>query len=508
MPGDLVIGIDSSTTATKAIAWNAKGRAVAETRANQPMSNPKPGWFEQDVDNWTGALTKVLKQLTRKIDAKRVAALAISNQRESFAQFDARGKTLRPGTLWLDERAPAQAAALARKFGPERLREISGKPADITPCISRCAWFAENMPGLWKKTAMTAEVHGVLVHFLTGNWHTSTASADPMGLIDMARYDWSDELLAAVGLTRAQVPKLFRPGEQVGKVTPEAAKLTGIKAGTPVIAGGGDGQCAGTGTNMFAKGRAYVNIGTACVSGSSGTTYAHAQAFRTLTAVAEEGYIFETCLRTGTFLINWVVENLFNVDPVKNPGIFRELEREAAAAPIGAGGIIVMPHWSGSMTPYWDSSTRGVIAGLTSSHRRGDVYRAVLEGIALEQALMTNLASRESQPIDHYVAIGGGSRSDLLCQMLADASARSVKRLDTVEASSLGAAIAAAKGAGWFDSIPLAATAMAGKPVKTFRPNRKSSGRYQELLAIYADLYPSVSAWSARLTAFAEGGRA
>ena len=508
MPADLVIGIDSSTTATKAIAWDRNGRAVAETRASQPISNPKPGWFEQEVDDWTGALAKALKQLTRKLDARRIAGLAISNQRESFAQFDSKGKALRPGTLWLDERAAKQAAALAAKFGPETLRGISGKPADITPCISRCAWFAEHMPSMWKKTAMTAEVHGVLVHFLTGHWHTSTASADPMGLIDMARYDWSDELLAAVSLTRSQLPKLFRPGELVGEVTPQAAKLTGLKPGTPVIAGGGDGQCAGTGTNMFAKGRAYVNIGTACVSGSSATGYAHAQAFRTLTAVAEQGYIFETCLRTGTFLINWVVENLFNADPLKNAAIFRDLEREAAAAPIGSNGIAVMPHWSGSMTPYWDSATRGVIAGLTSSHRRGDVYRALLEGIALEQALMTNLAAKESQPIDHYVAIGGGSRSDLLCQMLADASARDVKRLDTVEASSLGAAIAAAKGAGWYKTIPQAARAMAGKPVKTFRPAKKASARYQELLAIYADLYPAISAWSARLSAFAEGGRA
>ena len=509
MRGDLVIGIDSSTTATKAIAWDARGRLVAETRCSQPLSNPKPGWFEQDVSDWTGTAAKVLKQLSRKVDPKRIAALAISNQRESFAQFDARGNALRPGTLWLDERAAEQAAGLAARFGAERLRRISGKPADITPCISRCAWFAEKMPAMWKKTAMTAEVHGVLVHFLTGKWHTSTASADPMGLIDMARHDWSDELIAAVGLSRAQLPKLFRPGEQVGEVTAAAAKLTGLPAGTPVIAGGGDGQCAGTGTNMFAAGRAYVNIGTACVSGSAGKTYADAQAFRTLTAVAEEGYIYETCLRTGTFLVNWFVENLFKVDPVRNPGIFKTLEAEAAQAPIGANGILVMPHWSGSMTPFWDSSTRGVMLGLSSSHARGDIYRAMLEGVALEQAMMTNLAVAASgQAIDHYVAIGGGARSDLWCQILADASGRAVKRLDTVEASSLGAAIAAAKGAGWFKSIPEAATAMGGKPVKTFRPRARAHARYQELLTIYTEIYSDVRDVSSRLYRFAEGGRA
>ena len=509
MPGDLVIGVDSSTTATKAIAWDAKGRAVAEGRAAVPLSNPQPGWFEQEASDWTSALTTALKQLSRKIDMKRVAGLAISNQRESFAQFDKNDRALRPGTLWLDERAPKQAKGLAAKLGAEHLRGISGKPADTTPCIARCAWFAENMPAMWKKTAMTAEVHGVLTHFLTGHWHTSTASADPMGLIDMARYDWSDELLAAVGLNRNQVPKLFRPGEVMGEVTPAAAKLTGLKAGTPVAAGGGDGQCAGTGTNVFVKGRAYINMGTACVSGSSGTAYAHAQAFRTLTAVAEEGYIYETCLRTGTFLVNWTVENLFNADPAKNPQIFKQLENEAAASPIGANGIVVMPHWSGSMTPFWDTATRGVIMGLSASQRRGDVYRAILEGVALEQAMMTNLAVEASgQAIDHYVAIGGGSKSDLWCQILADATARDVKRLETAEASSLGAGIAAARGAGWFRTVTGAARAMAGKPVRTFRPRAKACRRYQELLAIYTDLYPAIRDWNARLDAFTAEGRA
>ena len=191
MKPDLVIGLDSSTTTTKAIAWDRRGHAVAEGRAGVPMSNPKAGWFEQDVSDWTNAAAKALKQLSRKIDMARVGAIAISNQRESFAQFDSANKPLRPGTLWLDERAHVEAKELAQLIGAEELHRISGKPSDVTPCIARCLWLAKNMPGLWKKTAMTAEVHGVLVHFLTGHWHTSTASADPMGLIDMERYDWS-----------------------------------------------------------------------------------------------------------------------------------------------------------------------------------------------------------------------------------------------------------------------------------------------------------------------------
>jgi sugar (pentulose or hexulose) kinase len=501
MKQDIVIGLDSSTTATKAIAWDRRGQAVAEGRAAVPLSNPKPGWFEQDVNDWTGAAAKALKQLSRKIDMARVGAVAISNQRESFAQFDAKNRVLRPGTLWLDERAHVEAKELAQQIGAEKLHRISGKPSDVTPCITRCRWLAKNMPGVWKKTAMTAEVHGVLTHFFTGHWHTSTASADPMGLIDMERFDWSDELLAAVKLSRSQLPKLFRPGDVMGEVTAAAAQLTGLKAGTYVVAGGGDGQCAGTGANTFVKGRAYLNLGTAAVSGSFGKRYAHDPVFRTMSAVAEDGYSYETAIRTGTFLVNWIVERLFNVDLRKNPNIFAALEQEAKASPVGSRGVVLVPYWSGCMTPYWDPKARGVIAGLSGNHSRGDVYRAILEGIALEQVMMTDDVQAATQPIDHFVIMGGGARSDFWCQIVADASGRDVKRLETVEASSLGAAAAAAKGVSWFKNIPDAAANMSGNFSKTFRPRIKENKAYREMMAIYRDLWPTISQWNARLQA-------
>eukprot|EP01034_Spumella_vulgaris_P002485 gene2485-3230_t len=296
-----------------------------------------------------------------------------------------------------------------------------------------------------------------------------------MGLLDVEAYDWSDAILKSARLTRAQLPRLHRPGEIMGEVSAAAAKLTGLKAGTPVIAGGGDGQCAGTGANNFLEGRAYVNLGTAAVSGSFGKSYATDRAFRTMMAVGDEGFSFETAIRTGTFLVNWVVERLFNVSPAKNPSIFRELEQEASASPIGAHGLVLVPYWSGCMTPYWDSGARGVIAGLSGNHSRGDVYRALLEGVALEQAMMTNQVAAVTTPITHFAAVGGGSRSELWCQILADASARDVKRLETAEASALGAAMAAAKGAGWYKTVPQASAAMSGKPSRTFRPRTKQS---------------------------------
>ncbi len=502
MQADLVVGIDSSTTACKAVAFDRRGRAVAEGRATIPLSNPQQGWMEQEVSDWTGSLAIALKQLTRKVSAKRIAALAVSNQRESFAQFDGKGKALRPGTLWLDERSHKEVKDLAEIIGKELLHRISGKPSDVTPCIGRCLWFARNMPKMWRNMTMTAEVSGVLAHHLTGHWHTSLASADPMGLLDVAKYDWSDELLKAVELRREQLPKLFRPGSVMGEVTSAAAKQTGLGAGTALVAGGGDGQCAGTGTNVFIKGRAYLNLGTAAVSGNYGKAYAVNPAFRSMMAVGEEGFTFETAIRTGTFLVSWMLERLFNVDVKRTPGVLAKLEKEAAAVPIGSGGVTLIPYWSGCMTPYWDTGARGVIAGISGSHSRGHLYRALMESLALEQTMMTNQAEASSSPITHYAIVGGGSKSDLWCQIVADASGRDVKRLETAEASALGAAMAAAKGAGWYKTIAEASEAMSGRPVKIFRPRMKSHKAYAELLPIYTELWPQVTAWNARMQAF------
>jgi sugar (pentulose or hexulose) kinase len=507
MNGDLVIGIDSSTTAAKAIAWTSDGRMVAEGRASIALTNPRPGWFEQEVADWWTSCRTALRQVTAAIDPSRIAGLSISNQRETFAQFDAQDRPLRSGSTWLDERAAAQVQELNDELGEGKLHRISGKPPDMTPCIYRCRWFQHNMPDLWSRTAMTSEVHGFLVNRLTGEWATSTASADPMGFLDLARMDWSDELLEVVGLDRRKLPRLVAPGHRIGAVSQHAADETGLRPGTPVVAGGGDGQCAGTGVDVFAPARAYVNLGTAVVSGNYAKAYAHDRAFRTLIAVGDGGYIYESCIRTGSFLVNWIMQELFAVPPGETVAMLSRLEAGATAIPVGAGGLVVVPYWSGCMTPWWDSKARGVIAGLTSSHRRAHVYRALLEGVALEQTISSDSIAASGSPIEEFVAMGGGAASDLWCQILADCTGRAVHRSATVEASSLGAAIAAAAGAGWYRNISAAAEAMAGKPVRTFVPEPVARARYQELLSIYRDLWPTMSNWNARLSAFSRSER-
>ena len=502
---DLVIGIDSSTTATKAIAWTADGTAVAEGRSRLPLDSPCPGHYEQPAETWWRSLCEALKEVVGRVDPGRIAALSIANQRETFVPLDADGRPLRAAIVWLDERCRAEVPELAAAVGAETIHRITGKPPDITPVAYRLAWLRRHEPEVLDRTAMLADVHGYLTWRLTGRFATSQASADPLGLYDMAGRHWSPTLLDALGLSLACLPEAAPPGTVLGRMTEAAAEATGLAAGTPVVAGGGDGQAAGLGVGALSPELAYLNLGTACVSGVFSPDYRTDPAWRTMGSLTGAGYYLETCLRTGTFLIDWYLRRLCRLDPDADPGLYTRLEDEAAALPIGAGGLLLVPYWSGAMNPYWDIDARGALVGLNGQHGQAHVYRALMEGVALEQAMATaDLERRAGLELRDYVAIGGGAQSDLWCALVANASGKRVRRSATVEASSLGAAITAAVGAGLYDSAETAARAMTGAITATFAPDPDAQARYAELLTIYRRVYPSLRAVYAELARFRE----
>jgi xylulokinase len=347
-------------------------------------------------------------------------------------------------------------------------------------------------------------VHGYLTYKLTGEWVTSIASADPSGMLDIQNGVWSADLLEAANIPANIMPGLSVPGQLMGVVTKEAAEASGLIAGTPVICGGGDGQCAATGAGVVEPSLAYMNLGTAIVTGVYSPDYQHDLAFRTETAVAESGYIFETVLKSGTFLIDWFAREMAGVSDADRSAFLQEIESEAASSPIGAGGIAILPFWQGSMTPHWDSRARGVIAGLSGSTSRGDIYRALLEGLALDQAfaLSKAMASTRGQ-LTGITAIGGGAASPLMLQIVADATDLPVYRADVVEASALGAAMCAAKGAGWYPTINDAVAGMGQPSSSVTQPISANVARYAQLREVYDDLWPTLSDWNSRLWSFA-----
>jgi xylulokinase len=495
---DLVIGIDSSTSGTKATAWNKAGVLVAEARESIPMTNPAPARFEQDPADWWGSTVAATRAVMAQINPARVAAVSISNQRETFGVFHEDGTPVRPAIVWLDERGMDETDALAQRVGSEKIRSICGKPVDVIVPINRMIWLQKHEPERFKKIDRYSDVHGFLTKQMTGKWVTSTASADPSGMLDLRSLEWSAELLQAANLPASILPALARPGEVIGTITDKAAEATGLLAGTLLIAGGGDGQCAATGAGAIEPGVAYMNLGTAVVAGVYSPTYGHDQAFRTESVVGDGGYIFETVLKSGAFLIDWFQKEL------AGGASLPDLEAEAMTSPIGSGGIALLPFWQGSMTPHWDAKARGIIAGISGSSKRGDIYRALLEGLALDQAFALEKAVAASGArIDRIVAIGGGAASSLLLQIIADATNTPVYRAEVAEASALGAAACAATGAGWFTNVNAAARAMTPDDLSETKPVPANVARYAELRAIYDDLWPALSNWNARMWNFA-----
>ena len=501
----LVIGLDSSTQSTKAILWDRAGRLVAKGSAPISLSNPARDQFVQDPEEWWQSCCAALESCLQQVDASRVDAMAIVHQRETVAFLDSRAKSIYPAIVWLDERARSNVTSFSKAIGVETIHRITGRYPDLTPTIYRLDWMRQHEPETFARTACFADVQCYLVQRLAGGpFRTGRLSADALGTYDLVEKRWSPLLLEALELSPDRFPDPLPPGELLGTVTRQAAADTGLVEGLPIFTGGGDGHYAGLGTNCTVPNRSYVNLGTAVVSGVWSPTYRFSRAWRTLLAAQGEGYIYESVLRSGSFLVNWFVDQ-FVPEGRKDPTVFSRLDAAAQEIPIGCDGLLIQPYWSGVMDPYWDVSARGVTFGQSGSHKLAHFYRAILEGITLDQVMRTRaLEEASGQTIDYYVAIGGGAGSPLWRQMLADASNKPVLIIDTLEASALGAGMTAAFGAGWFSSIAEAASQMAGHDTQTIHPHAGATERYAALLDIYKEVYDACASINRRLVEFAQ----
>jgi xylulokinase len=496
---DYVIGIDCSTTATKAVVWDTKGREVAEGRATFDLSSPRPDWGEQNAEDWWESTKTALRSAAQVVDTRRIGAIGITHQRETFVCLNEDDQPIRPAILWLDSRAREQV----ERYGSEAVHRITGKPPNPLPGFYKMLWLREHEPGVLERAAKVVDVHAFLVHRMSGHWRTSWATADPLGLVDMESFDWSDELLDTVNLDREQMCEIYAPGDVIGQLTEDAAREVGLPAGLPVVSGVGDGQSAGLGANITEPGRVYLNLGTAIASGTYTESYSYGNEYRVLSGAVPRTYTLETLLPAGAYTVSWFVKNFAGIDAKTfGLGISTEQILETAAAQLepGSGGLLAVPYWNNALMPYWDLNARGIMVGLTGAHGKAHVYRAILEGIVFEQRLMTNGAEKGlEKPIEHVIALGGGSRSSLWCQIVADVMRRPVSVVQETESTCLGAGMLAAAACGMHGSIKDAAEAMSGTSAR-FEPDEERVSRYDKLYGVYEEIYPSLRHLFPRLT--------
>ncbi len=487
-----VIGLDCSTTGTKAIVFDRKGNVAAQAHEAIRLYSPKPHYYEQDPNDWWISAQHVLRSITRRIGPGKISAVAVSNQRETFVPLNKDGQCLRLAIIWLDERCKDEVESFSKEIGKANIHRITGKPADYAPVVYRLAWMKKHEPELFKNIGMICDVHTYIVWKLTNAFKTSWASADPLGLFDLKNKSWSQVILRALELKEDQLPGAYRPGTILGRISKEASTLTGLNTDTSVVAGGGDGQAAGSGANALTPERAYLNLGTAVVAGVYGKRYRISKAFRTMISCSESGYYYECSLRAGTFAIDWFIKQILRIDPLKRSDIYGLLEQEAQQISAGSDGLLHLPYLCGAMNPYWDINARGAFVGLSSFHTRGHMYRSILEGIAFEQLFAINAVEKNvGTRVLEFVATGGGATNTLWCQIFADITGRNICIPENTEASCLGAAIAAAVGAGWYRSFREATHEMTGIR-KTIKPEMQKHKKYQQLFAAYKSVYPSL----------------
>ena len=498
---DRFLAVDCSTTAAKAVVFAPDGRVVAAASRPLTLQRPAATRYEQDARQWWQATRDAIADAVAQLGpaAAQVRALCLTHQRESFVCLDGDGVPLRPAILWADGRAGAQIAAL----GSTRRHDLSGKPPDVTPAVYKLAWLLEHEPAVLAEATHVVDVQAYLSRQLTGRWSTSHVSADTLGLFDLRRLTWAPELLDLVGVRAAQLPELVTAGEEMAPLRAPVAAELGLPAGVSLIAGIGDGQAAGIGADVTGPGTAYLNLGTSMVLGVQTDRYQCDPAFRTLAGAVPGTFVLETILNSAAYLAGWFRAQFGDAALAGAPD--PALEAAAGALPPGAEGLLTLPYWNAAQTPYWDADARGATVGWHGGHTRAHLYRSILEAVGFELRLhLEGLEKATGQPVTTLRAMGGGSRSPLWSQLIADISQRPVQISAEDEVSALGAAVIArawASGQG-AAGIPEAAAAMA-RTVRVVQPRVEMAPVYEQLFGVYRQLYPALRTVFADLAAVA-----
>lgn len=500
--GPLIVAIDSSTTSTKAIIVDAGGNVWHTAKRNIQLHTPAMDFYEHNPIRWWETTRDTIGEALSKLsatDRERVTAIGITHQRESFAPFDADGKPLHNGILWLDGRATKQI----REFGSSHIHELSGKPAGVTPAIYKMAWVSENLPEVFEKAYKIVDVLGYITWNLTGRWASSQAAADSLGLFDIKKRDWAEELLEIAGVKREQMSELVPPADEIAPLRADLAAEWGI-AQVPIIAGLGDGQAAGIGAAAVDPEIGYLNLGTAVNAGVESAKYKYDPVFRTHVSGIPGNYVFEVLQSSGSYLAGWFRQALGDPKLLGEPD--PALDAAAEAIPPGSEGLVTLPYWNAVQSPYWDSVARGAVVGWRGTHSRAHMYRSILESIGFEMRLNLNsLEAGTGVTLQGVRAMGGGTRSKLWRQIMADTTGLPITVCVEEEISALGAAVLAMAATETYGSNDVAhAAKQMARFGETIEPDMELHEQYQEIADIQRELYPKLKDTFERLHGIAE----
>ena len=493
------LGIDVGTGGTRALVIDEQGRVIASaTEEHRAFASPQIGWAEQDPHDWWRACgVAVHKALAQgRLRGDQILCVGLSGQMHGAVLLDEQARVVRPALIWCDVRTEKQSRDLTAQIGAARLIHLTCNPALTNFTLTKCLWVRENEPANWNKARSLMLPKDYVRFELTGERATDVADASGTLLLDVAHRRWSNEILGLVEMDESLLPALYESPEICGRISAAGAAATGLQSGTPVVAGAGDQAAGAIGMGVVSPGTVSATIGTSGVvlaatdapaldPGGRLHTFCHAVPGR---------WMVMGVTQAAGLSLRWFRDQFAaatNGSRDSSTDAYDRLTAEAAKAPPGSDGLFWAPYLMGERTPYLDPTARGMLVGLTASHTRAHVIRAILEGVAFSLRDTLTIFQEIEVPVKTIRLGGGGARSALWRQIQADVYGQQVETVEAEEGAAYGAAILAGVGAKAWPSVDAACGAVLRVAGNT-APNSEDSLLIDKAYAVYRRIYPAM----------------
>lgn len=487
--GKQFVGVDIGTSACKAAVFDEDGQVLAQANRSYPVSYPASGWAEQDPESWWDAAQAALRDVLHQggADPAKICGVGVDGQSWSAIPVDEAGRVLAPAPIWMDTRARDICQRVKQDVGGKRIFDVSGNdflPSYTTP---KMLWFKEERPDIFARTCKFLQSNSFIVLKLTGVLSQDLSQGYGIHFFDMEKLSYNESLADALGLSVDLLPPLYACDAVVGTVTAEAAAQTGLRTGTPVVAGGLDAACGTLGAGVYKTGQTQEQGGQA--GGMSICTDRPLSHEKLILSphVVPGMWLLQGGTVGGGGALRWFRQEL-------GQGMsFDQLTAEAEQIAPGADGLLFLPYMAGERSPIWDPDAKGVFCGLSFGKTRGHMVRAVLEGTAFSLEHNLRVAAETGVQVDVLNAMGGASNSVLWTQIKADVTGKRIQVPGTDTATTLGAALLAAVGCGVFRNYE-EAVARTIRITRTQTPQGAHHKKYQKYMELYLRLYEDLKA--------------
>lgn len=486
---------DIGTSGNKATLFSTEGDLIKSKTVSYEAHYFHDTWVEQEAEDWWEAVCRSSKELIRDagIEAKEIAAVSFSGQMMGCLCVDKEGRPLRPSIIWADSRAQKQVQQIEKKISQKDYYHISGHRNTASYGIQKLMWIRDNEPETYKKTYKVFNAKDYIVFKLTGNFYTEPSDANSFGCFDLKEFKWSDRILGCTGIDGEKLPEIVPSTYIAGGVTRKAAAKTGLAEGTPVVMGGGDGVVANIGCGSIAPGKTYCCMGTSAWITTTAKQPVFDEQMRTVTwaHVIPGLYAPNGTMQYAGGSFSWVKNTICSMESemakMLEASPYDYMNQQVKESAIGAGGVIFLPYMLGERAPRWNPYAKGAWLGMKPENTRGDLLRSVLEGITMNLCICLDIL-RTKTKIEEITVVGGGARSEVWQQIMADVYDAKIKvpRL-LEEGGAMGAAVIGGVGAGIYKDFSAIEHFIRIDKVQI--PDRDSVEKYKRIKDIFDKYY-------------------